>query len=289
MSAVESAAVCADEPVRLRAAPPIRHIAFQVYPFVLAPRDFPNSRAGRRLIGMMEERRGVFRELCGEILGCRESFAEIPAHLESADTPHWHNIYLPPLDGMILTALLKRQNPRLYVEIGSGSSTKFARKAIRDYGLQTRIISIDPEPRAEIDAICDEVVRAPFQDIGEQVLDLLSPGDVFFQDGSHHVFTNTDATVFFNEVAPMLPRGITYGIHDIFLPLDYPATWNGRYYNEQYVWTSYLLAGACGHDILFPAYFAGMDAELSGSLDDVFALPALAGLQRLGGAFWMQS
>ena len=41
---------------------------------------------------------------------------------------------------------------RQMLEIGSGNSTKFARRAIRDHRLCTRITSIDPHPRAEIDA-----------------------------------------------------------------------------------------------------------------------------------------
>ena len=51
------------------------------------------------------------------------------------------------------------RRPRRFIEIGSGNSTKFARRAIRDHWLNTSIVSIDPFPRSEIDAICDEVVR----------------------------------------------------------------------------------------------------------------------------------
>ena len=47
------------------------------------------------------------------------------------------------------------------VEVGSGYSTKFARRAIDDHSLRSRITSIDPAPRAEIDGLCDSVIRGP--------------------------------------------------------------------------------------------------------------------------------
>ena len=40
------------------------------------------------------------------------------------------------------------------MQIGSGNSTKIARKAINDQKLKTKITSIDPHPRIEIDLIC---------------------------------------------------------------------------------------------------------------------------------------
>ena len=64
---------------------------------------------------------------------------------------------------------------------------------------------------------------------------VLSAGDMVFIDNSHRAFQNSDVTVFFTEVLPALPAGVAYGIHDIFLPDDYPAGWSDRFYNEQYL------------------------------------------------------
>jgi len=49
------------------------------------------------------------------------------------------------------SALFWKLSPRVYFEIGLGHSIKFARHAIKLGGLQTKVISIDPDPRAEID------------------------------------------------------------------------------------------------------------------------------------------
>ena len=259
------------------------------FPFLPVPRPIGTSKAGRRLLEGLAINRPVYLDLCREIVNSREQLSAVPARTVSPELPHWFNGYMPPLDAMILYTLLRLRNPKTYLEIGSGNSTKMARKAIRDHRLRTRIISIDPVPRAEIDTLCDEVIRKPFQDVGEEALSWLEDGDIVFQDGSHHAFTNNDTTVFFTEFLPEIPRGVDWGIHDIFLPDDYPAIWYKRFYNEQYVLLTYLLAGACGDQPLFPAYYVGRDAELRQQLEGIFDLPALQEKQRFHGtSFWMR-
>jgi len=44
-------------------------------------------------------------------------------------------------------AMTALNRPRRVIEVGSGNSTKFIRRAIRDHGLPTAIVSIDPQPR----------------------------------------------------------------------------------------------------------------------------------------------
>ena len=68
--------------------------------------------------------------------------------LRPAD-PCWNNIWLPVLDAAALYCLIAQKRPRYYVEVGSGNSTRFAARAIADHGLATRIVSIDPQPRAD--------------------------------------------------------------------------------------------------------------------------------------------
>jgi hypothetical protein len=140
-----------------------------------------------------------------------------------------------------LYSLLAQHNPRHYVEVGSGNSTKFARRAIRDHGLQTRITSIDPFPRAEIDSICDRVIREPVEHVALDTFDMLQPGDILFIDSSHRTFMNSDVTALSLDVLPRLPAGVIVEVHDITLPGDYPPQWTGRYYSEQYLLAAYLL------------------------------------------------
>ncbi len=176
------------------------------------------------------------------------------------------------------------------MEVGSGNTTKFARATIDHYGLRTKIVSIDPAPRTEVNAICDEIVREAFEDVDLSVMARLGADDVLFVDNSHRAFPNSDATVFFTEVLPSLPRGLLWGMHDIFLPDDYPQVWNEekRFYNEQYLLAAYLLGGAGPDRVCFPAAYVTGHSNLLDRLAPVFSSPRLQGIEVPGCAFWMQ-
>jgi hypothetical protein len=177
--------------------------------------------------------------------------------------PRWINHYLPGLDAVALYGMLARLRPRRYMEVGSGNSTRVARRAIRDLNLPTRVISIDPHPRAEIDRLCDEVIRRPFEEVPVDIVDQLEPGDIFFLDGSHRVFMNSDVVVAFLEVLPRLRPGIHVHVHDIWLPSDYPPEWTDRFYSEQYMLAAQLLAGASSYEVEFPCWYVANDPELA--------------------------
>ncbi|HJZ13300.1 MAG TPA: class I SAM-dependent methyltransferase, partial [Acidobacteriota bacterium] len=119
----------------------------------------------------------------------------------------------------------------------------------------TKLISVDPHPRSECDQLCDEIVRLPLESVDLDLFQRLHPGDILFVDGSHRCFMNSDVTVFFLDVLPRIQPGVVIGIHDIFIPDDYPAEWIMRYYNEQYVLSSYLLGARQGIDVLWAAYY----------------------------------
>lgn len=177
---------------------------------------------------------------------------QIPRH--AADGPRWDNDYWGSLDAVWQISVLRRLRPARYVEIGSGFSTLFARRAIEDFGLPTRIVSIDPSPRTEVDAVCDEVIRSRLEDADLSVFADVDAGDVVLLDGSHVATMNSDAVVFLMEVLPSLPAGVAVGIDDVFLPWDYHPTWVGHWYGEQYLVAAYLLGGAGGDEIAFPGW-----------------------------------
>ena len=95
--------------------------------------------------------------------------------------------------------------------------------------------------------------------------------------------------MFFTEILPNLPSGLTYGLHDIYLPWDYPDAWRDRFYNEQYLLSSYLLGGANGDQIILPNAFLSLyDSQLLDPLAATWSSPKLRGIEKTGGAFWMQ-
>ena len=201
--------------------------------------------------------------------------------------PYWNNPWLPPLDAVTLYCLVATKRPHRFVEIGSGNSTKFVARAIADHNLDTRIISIDPEPRAEIDALCDEVLRKPLENCDLDIFGTLGPHDIVFADNSHRSFMNSDVVVFFCEILPTLACGVTVGIHDIFLPHDYPEDWVGRYYSEQYLLACYLLAEARRFDIFLPVYFAA-SRGLGHSLLSQIRNRNHDAVWRVGTSFWLE-
>jgi hypothetical protein len=90
------------------------------------------------------------------------------------------------------------------------------------------------------------------------------------------------------EVLGRLPKGILYGLHDTFLPVDYPDEWGPRFYNEQYLLAAYLFGGADGDDIVLPGSFVSRDRELTAALDVLWQVPHLQGIMPFGGCFWMR-
>jgi predicted O-methyltransferase YrrM len=260
------------------------------YPYALTSRAFDKSVGGGKILDLLARSASESAAWLERVRGHAPQFREIAgAFSGNGAEPFWDNGMIPPLDGMILYAMVRKLRPRTYLEVGSGNSTKFVRKAIRDGGLDTRIVSIDPHPRAGIDALCDEVIREPFEDVSEAVfVDRLRANDIVFIDNSHRSFPNSDVTVFFTETLPLLPSGTYYGIHDIFLPLDYPPAWMDRFYNEQYLLVAYLLGGAAGDRIVFPGTHVVTSPQF---VPAVRAIMQASGLEYAGanaGGFWMR-
>jgi hypothetical protein len=245
----------------------------------------------RVLAEILGRRRDRYRtELLG-ILEQREHFLAIPVEAGAdASQPHWVNGWLPGLDSAALYTFLARGNPRTYLEVGSGNSTKFARRAIADHGLRTRLVSIDPSPRAEVDALCDEVVREPAESVNLGVFDRLEEGDILFVDNSHRCLQNSDATAMFLDVLPRLKPGVLVEFHDICLPDDYPPEWFERFYSEQYLLAAYLLAPGSRVDTVLPNHFVSRDPELCRVLDALWDDPRLPGVKHQGGSsFWLRT
>lgn len=212
----------------------------------------------------------------------------IPADGAPPGEPVWVSPYLPGLDGLALYGLVAEHAPRRYVEVGSGSSTRFVRRAIADHGLSTRIVSIDPHPRAEIDAICDEVHRSPLEDVDQRVF-AVEPGDVVFLDGSHRCLPGSDVTVFFLEILPRLPAGTIVQVHDVCLPFDYPDDMVQRAYSEQYLLAADLLARRSADHVLLPNAFVSADRELAALLAPVWDAIGDPRVVRGGSSFWFRT
>ena len=237
-------------------------------------------------IGAGRDRYAAFLTELGEI---QVDFAQIPLGGNYEDSaPFWFNSWFPALDGMALTQMLRRYNPQRFVEIGSGLSTKFARRAVRTYGLRTKLVSIDPEPRSEVDKLCDRVIRQPLERVDLALFGGLEAGDILFLDSSHRSFQGSDVTVFFLEILPRLKPGVIVHIHDIYLPDDYLSGHLWRLWNEQYLLATALLFGPDRFEILFPCWFVGRDPALRAQAEGLLQKGPLSGVDLYGASFWMR-
>jgi hypothetical protein len=253
------------------------------------PRNNSNGTGNNFLYETINGNRGKYKEFLTGFLAHTQVFHSIKKQAEEKDPnqPAYNNGFLPGLDIVALYGMIAHFKPAKYVEIGSGNSTKVARKAIKDQNLKTIITSIDPMPRAEIDTLADKIIRQPLENMNDlSFADELQANDILFIDNSHRSFPNSDVTVCFLEILPRLKKGVIVHIHDIYLPYDYPQFMCDRFYNEQYLLATLLLGGS-NYETILPNFFVSEDKELSSILQPVWNHSNLKDVEKHGGSFWL--
>jgi hypothetical protein len=261
------------------------------YPVDFRPRFGHGKPAHPGLYSVIDSNRKEYRQILGHANDYREIFLRIrDASVEKDETqPSWNNSFLPGLDIVALYTMMRLKKPARYIEVGSGNSTKVAHKAIQDGKLKTFITSIDPFPRASIDPLAGKIIRQPVENIEDlSLFEQLEPRDILFIDNSHRILPNSDATVCFLEIIPLLKTGVIVHIHDIYLPYDYPQFMCDRFYSEHYVLAAMILANPAKYRPILPNYFISEDPELSSILAGLWSNPELKGVERHGGSFWME-
>lgn len=242
-----------------------------------------------QLAALLDAGRDRCRETLESFLEYGDGLAAIPVEWVSDTDPFWNNHWFQGLDIVALYSFVARRAAGTCLEIGSGYSTRVARRAIRDHGLATRLVSVDPEPRASVRAIVDEHVASALEDVELTIFDALQPGDIVLFDGSHRVFTNSDVTVLFTEVLPRLAPGVLVQVHDIFVPWDYRPDWSDRWYSEQYLLAGWLLAGS-RLDVVMPNFYVSLQDDLHDILSPIWARLEPPSVNReCPSAFWFET
>jgi predicted O-methyltransferase YrrM len=188
----------------------------------------------------------------------KSEYEKFPQHAQPNTAEFYlQNDWFGPVDAELLYSMVRSSRPRKIVEVGSGFSTRLIRMAIGHEKLQTRLTSIDPEPRIDIEKHADECIRKPVEDLdAPTIADSLDANDILFIDSSHLVRTGGDIPFLFLEVLPRLKQGVYVHIHDIFIPFDYPEGWvqEGRDWTEQYLVQSFLAYNSV-FEIIWPAAY----------------------------------
>jgi FkbM family methyltransferase len=220
---------------------------FLDYPLDPRPRYGYRQPPHPELFALIDSKRSRYLELLSTFGTYAAKLSRIEEYADAAGSdPYWQNPYINGLDGIALYCFPALNNSTIYLEIGSGNSTKFVRRSIRDNELCTRVISIDPAPRAEVDGLCDEIIREPLEGVDLDVFGRLGSGDVLVFDGSHHVFQNSDVTVFFLEIMPRLAPGVLVYVDDIFCPTITRRTGAERFTLNNICWQPYCSGIRCG-------------------------------------------
>jgi Methyltransferase domain len=263
---------------------------FLDYPVKLAPRYGHGKPVHQGLNDIIQKNTPIFISYIEKALHLKMNIQAIqPFGVEQdSKSPTWNNGFLPGLDIISIYTMIVTHRPITYLEVGSGNSTKVAYKAIKDHGLDTKIVSIDPHPRAEIDILADKIIRQPFENIDYSEILNLQENDILFIDNSHRIFPNSDAMVFFMEILPKLQKGVIVHIHDIYLPHDYPQFMCERGYNEQYALACYLMANPTKYQVIMPNYYLSQDKSLATKIESIWDHPNLANVERHGGSFWIK-
>jgi len=154
----------------------------------------------------------LFARHADEFTAFVEAIAANAGHLARPDAdpaaPHFDTVFLSQLDAAALYTAMTRFQPARVVEIGSGTTTHFMARAVRDHALACRITALDPAPRTDISGLEVEVVRRMLAIGDADWLADLAPGDVLFIDSSHFLQQGFDVDILFNRVFPALSPGV---------------------------------------------------------------------------------
>ena len=257
---------------------------FLEYPVDLRPR-WQTERGNPHLAGVLDLRHAACSRNLELIAGLLPVVEELTARRSGPQSINWTNPFIPALDGLSLMWAAER-TATTFLEVGSGNSTIFVRTALQRAGRSTKLISIDPAPRKEIDSLCDEVIRSPLERVDLAIFDRLKPGDTLFIDNSHRALMNSDVTVVMLDILPRLSAGVLVGFHDIFLPYDYFESWSQRAYNEQYLLACYLIANPAYFDIELANFWIWRKKMHVDSLEGIWAVLGEAVRDRPPSAFW---
>jgi hypothetical protein len=262
---------------------------FLEYPIQPELRYGHGKKPHERIMVILRGNDAVYEQHLKEISALKADFLDIEMNApESSTNPFWNNQHMPNLDAMALYMFLVKLKPRNYVEIGSGNSTKFAKRAITRHQLATKITSIDPHPRASINDISDHVVRKELKNADLSIFEKMEAGDIVFFDGSHLLFQGSDVTIFFLEILHSLKKDVWVHIHDINWPDDYQYSDADRFLNEQYVLAAYLLGGGGNLEIQLPNYYIWKYSSLVDNLSPIFTNPKFADHPPNGASIWFK-
>ena len=151
-------------------------------------------------------------------------------------------------DAEVLHGIIRKERPRLTIEIGCGWSSRIIAQALAmnagELGWRGRHVCVEPHLPFDFSAPGAEVVSQPVEHYDPARLLDLQRGDVVFIDSSHMIRPEGDVLYEIQELLPRLGSGVLVHFHDIFSPRDYSDRLVRRhrvFWNEQYLLEAFLV------------------------------------------------
>jgi hypothetical protein len=233
------------------------------------------------ILEIFRDKDPIFRAFVENILSHAAAFA---AFGKDERDPTWGRTMFPPFDGAAAYALVRKVKPARIFEIGSGNSTRFLAKALRDEGSPCTFVCIDPAPRMRVEQLNVEWIPRILSEEDIGICAGFEPNDILFIDSSHIMLPGMDVDIQFNRIFPTLPAGVLVHVHDIFLPYDYPPNLKKWWFSEQNALVGWIVSGY--FDVVFPSHYAQRCyADL---ISDRLGQPLASLFQRNAGSIWLR-
>ncbi|WP_431236996.1 class I SAM-dependent methyltransferase [Mycolicibacterium aichiense] len=178
---------------------------------------------------------------------------DVPLKQVNGDEFYMENLTFESGDAEYWYSMIRHAKPRRIVEIGSGFSTRMARRALAanrrtDPAYECEHILIEPyenEWLEQIDGVT--VIREKVEDCDVSIFKDLAANDILFIDSSHIIRPHGDVVFEYLQLLPQINDGVIVHIHDIFSPKNYPAPWvvdQVKFWNEQYLLEAFLTSNS---------------------------------------------
>lgn len=219
-----------------------------------------------------------------------EELLKFPLNKTTETGFYYKNFSYGAGDAEYLYNVIRFYKPHRIIEIGSGLSTMMVKNArdqnkIENVEYACRHICIEPYEMPWLEHFDVELLREKVENVDKSLFRQLEANDILFIDSSHIIRPQGDVLCEYQEILPLLKKGVRVHIHDIFSPQDYPDKWvyEHKLWNEQYLLEAFLtfnhefkIIGALNYLALYH------QKELSAKCPVYKQL----GLKNLG-AFWM--
>ena len=172
------------------------------------------------------------------------------------------NDWFPLSDAFTLSGIIRKEEPRRIVEVGSGFSSAVMLDTLDHTNGSVALTFIEPHPErlyslfSPHDRSIATVIARQVQEVPLSVFDQLEAQDLVFIDSSHVAKIGSDVTFIFLRILPRLKRGVLVHFHDIFYPCSYPAVWirEGRAWNESLFLRTFLVGNPQFQLVAFNSY-----------------------------------